>query len=100
LLSPRSDRILKSIINWYIERAVPVSSQNLVHDYGLEVSSATVRNEMAYLEQEGYIIRPHTSSGSIPSDRGYRYYVSNLDKTPLPLSEQRMVNHLLHKVEG
>ena len=68
--------ILKSIIGWYIDHAVPVSSQSLVHDYDLGVSSATVRNEMAYLEQEGYIIRPHTSAGSIPSDKGYRFYVA------------------------
>jgi heat-inducible transcriptional repressor len=100
LLTPRSEIILKSIISWYIERATPVSSQNLVHDYGLGISSATVRNEMAYLEQEGYIIRPHTSAGSIPSDKGYRFYVGSLDQTSLPVSEQRMIGHLFHQVEG
>jgi heat-inducible transcriptional repressor len=100
LLSPRTDIILKSIINWYIEKAIPVSSQNLVHDYGLRVSSATVRNEMAFLEQEGYIFRPHTSAGSVPSDKGYRYYVTSLEQTSLPISEQRMISHLFHQVEG
>ncbi len=100
MLTPRSEVILKSIINWYIDHAVPVSSQSLVHDYDLRVSSATVRNEMAYLEQEGYIVRPHTSAGSIPSDKGYRFYVSSLDEMMLPISEQRMINHLFHQVEG
>jgi heat-inducible transcriptional repressor len=100
VLSPRTDIILKSIINWYIEKAIPVSSQNLVHDYGLKVSSATVRNEMALLEQEGYIFRPHTSSGSVPSDKGYRYFVTSLEQTALPISEQRMISHLFHQVEG
>ena len=100
MLTPRTEIILKSIINWYIDHAIPVSSQNLVHDYDLRVSSATVRNEMAYLEQEGYIIRPHTSAGSIPSDKGYRFYVSSLTETMLPVSEQRMINHLFHQVEG
>jgi len=100
VLTPRTEIILKSIINWYIDHAIPVSSQNLVHDYDLRVSSATVRNEMAYLEQEGYIIRPHTSAGSIPSDKGYRFYVSSLTETMLPVSEQRMINHLFHQVEG
>ena len=100
MLSPRTEIILKSIINWYIDHAVPVSSQNLVHDYDLGVSSATVRNEMAFLEQEGYIIRPHTSAGSIPSDKGYRFYVASLDEAALPISEQRMINHLFHQVEG
>lgn len=100
MLTTRTEIVLKSIINWYIDHAVPVSSQNLVHDYDLKVSPATVRNEMAYLEQEGYIIRPHTSAGSIPSDKGYRFYVSSLDEIMLPVSEQRMINHLFHQVEG
>jgi heat-inducible transcriptional repressor len=100
MLSARSEIILKSIIGWYIEHAVPVSSQNLVHDYDLGVSSATVRNEMADLEGKGYIIRPHTSAGSIPSDKGYRYYVASLDELSLPVSEQRMISHLFHQVEG
>ncbi len=100
MLTPRTEIILKSIIDWYIDHATPVSSQNLVHDYGLRVSSATVRNEMAYLEQEGYIVRPHTSAGSVPSDKGYRFYVSSLNEVALPLSEQRMINHIFHQVEG
>ena len=100
MLAPRTNIILKSIINWYIEHAVPVSSQVLVHDYDLGVSSATVRNEMAFLEQEGYIIRPHTSSGSVPTDKGYRFYVSSLDDIALPLTDQRMISHLFHQVEG
>jgi heat-inducible transcriptional repressor len=100
LLSQRTGTILKSIVNWYIDHAVPVSSQALVHDYDLGVSSATVRNEMAYLEQEGFIYRPHTSSGSVPSDKGYRYYVGSLEDCILPLSEQRMISHLFHQVEG
>ena len=100
MLAPRTETILKSIINWYIDHAVPVSSQILVHDYDLGVSSATVRNEMAFLEQEGYIIRPHTSSGSVPSDKGYRFYVTSLEDIVLPMTDQRMISHLFHQVEG
>jgi len=100
VLSQRTGTILKSIVNWYIEHGVPVSSQVLVHDYDLGVSSATVRNEMAFLEQEGYIFRPHTSSGSVPSDKGYRFYVGSLEECSLPVSEQRMISHLFHQVEG
>jgi heat-inducible transcriptional repressor len=100
LLSPRSETILKSIVTWYIDHAVPVSSQVLVHDYLLGVSPATVRNEMAFLEQEGYIFRPHTSAGSVPSDKGYRFYVTSLQNCCLPISEQRMISHLFHQVEG
>jgi heat-inducible transcriptional repressor len=100
VLAPRSEIILKSIIDWYILKATPVSSGVLVHDYDLKVSSATVRNEMAFLEQEGYIVRPHTSAGSIPSDKGYRFYVAGLPEIVLPESEQRMIKHLFHQVEG
>ncbi len=100
MLAPRAEIILKSIVDWYVDHAVPVSSQNLVHDYDLGVSSATVRNEMAFLEQEGYLIRPHTSAGCIPSDKGYRYFVTSLNELTLPVSEQRMITHLFHQVEG
>jgi len=100
MLTARTETILKSIVGQYITRAVPVPSQSIAHDYGLEVSSATIRNEMARLEQEGYIIRPHPSAGSIPSDMGYRYYVESLEDLKLPPSQQRMISHLFHQVES
>ncbi len=99
MLSHRSATILKSIVEHYIDRAVPVPSQSIIHSYGLEVSSATIRNEMMQLEREGYIIRPHTSAGSIPSDKGYRFYVETLSDIRLPVNQQRMVSHLFHQVE-
>ena len=99
MLSPRAETILNSIVNQYIVKAVPVPSQNIKDDYELGVSSATVRNEMARLEQEGYITRPHPSAGSIPSDKGYRYYVESLSDIQLPLAEQRLISHLFHQVE-
>jgi len=99
MLSPRSETILKSIVGQYIARAVPVPSQSIINDYELAVSPATIRNEMAHLEQEGYIIRPHPSAGSIPSDKGYRYYVETLSDIELPLAEQLLISHLFHQVE-
>ncbi len=99
MLSARTETILKSIVGQYIARAVPVPSQSLVNDYDLGVSPATIRNEMAYLEHEGYIARPHPSAGSIPSDKGYRYYVDSLTDIELPLAEQRLIGHLFHQVE-
>jgi heat-inducible transcriptional repressor len=99
MLSQRSATILKSIVERYIDQAVPVPSQSIIHSYGLEVSSATIRNEMMQLEREGYIIRPHTSAGSIPSDKGYRYYVETLNDIRLPANQQRMISHLFHQVE-
>jgi len=78
---------------------MPVPSQSITNDYELGVSAATIRNEMAYLEHEGYITRPHPSAGSIPSDKGYRCYVESLGDIKLPLAEQRLVSHLFHQVE-
>ena len=99
MLSPRAGTILKSIVGQYIVKGMPVSSQSITTDYELEVSPATIRNEMAHLEQGGYIIRPHPSAGSIPSDKGYRYYVETLTDIELPLTEQRLISHLFHQVE-
>jgi len=100
VLSARTETILKSIVGHYITWATPVPSQSIVNDYDLGVSPATIRNEMAYLEHEGYITRSHPSAGSIPSDRGYRYYVDSLTGFGLPLAEQRMISHLFHQVES
>ena len=99
MLSPREQTILKSIVGQYINKASPISSQSITEDIQLGVSPATVRNEVAFLEQEGYIIRPHTSAGSIPSDKGYRAYVDGLGDLKLPLTEQRLVSHLFHQIE-
>ncbi len=99
MLTSRAETILRSIVGQYIARATPVSSQSIINAYELGVSAATIRNEMAHLEQEGYITRPHPSAGSIPSDKGYRYYVETLRDIQLPLAEQRLINHLFHQVE-
>ncbi|HEY86880.1 MAG TPA: heat-inducible transcription repressor HrcA [Dehalococcoidia bacterium] len=99
MLSPRAETILKSIVGQYIVKAVPVPSQSIINDYELGVSSATIRNEMAHLEQAGYITRCHPSSGSVPCDKGYRYYVELLTGLDLPLAEQRLISHLFHQVE-
>ncbi|MFC1957251.1 heat-inducible transcriptional repressor HrcA [Chloroflexota bacterium] len=99
MLTARAETILKSIVGQYIAKATPVPSQSIIHNYELRVSTATIRNEMAHLEQEGYITRPHPSAGSIPSDKGYRYYVESLGDIHLPLAEQRLISHIFHQVE-
>ena len=70
--------ILKAIIQTYLETGEPVGSRTLSKDTELNVSAATIRNEMSDLEEMGYIIQPHTSAGRIPSDKGYRLYVDML----------------------
>jgi len=99
MLSHRAETILNSIVGQYITKATPVPSQSIINDYELGVSAATIRNEMAYLEREGYINRPHPSAGSIPSDKGYRYYVESLTDIELPSAEQCLIGHLFHQVE-
>ena len=78
LLDDRKKKILQAIVEEYINTAEPVSSGALVKNYNMEYSSATIRNEMAELEKQGYIEKPHTSSGRVPSEKGYRYYVDEL----------------------
>ena len=75
-LDKRKKKLLQTIIEEYIETAEPVSSGNLVKQ--LECSSATIRNEMAELEKNGFLEKPHTSAGRVPSQKGYRYYVDEL----------------------
>ncbi|CAB1129636.1 Heat-inducible transcription repressor HrcA [Candidatus Hydrogenisulfobacillus filiaventi] len=77
-MDARKRRVLQALVTDYIATAEPVGSRTLVRKYGLGVSSATVRNEMADLEEAGYLEQPHTSAGRIPSDKGYRYYVDEL----------------------
>jgi len=78
MLSGRQEKILSAIIKEYTTTATPVGSEFLVKQQGLPFSSATIRNEMARLEEAGYIIKPHISAGRVPSDKGYRYFVDNL----------------------
>lgn len=76
MLDDRKKKILQAIVEEYIDKAEPVSSGSLVK--ALNCSSATIRNEMAELEQAGYLDKPHTSAGRIPSQQGYRYYIDEL----------------------
>lgn len=77
-LDERKKKVLQAIIEEYIESAEPVSSGNLLENSDLNCSSATIRNEMAELEKIGFLEKPHTSAGRVPSQKGYRYYVDEL----------------------
>lgn len=80
MLNNRKKEILQAIIEEYIQTAEPVSSNAIVSKYNVDCSSATVRNEMADLEKLGYLDKPHTSAGRVPSAKGYRFYVDELIK--------------------
>jgi heat-inducible transcriptional repressor len=99
-LDPRSQAILRAIIEEYVTTAQPVGSQALVDRFGLGVSSATVRNVMAELEQAGYLTHPHTSAGRVPTDAGYRLYVESIaPQISLAPVERLMIRHQFGQVE-
>ena len=76
-MEKRAASLLKLIVEEYVRTAEPVSSQALCRRFALPLSSATVRNEMMVLEEDGYIYQPHTSSGRVPTEQGYRFYLAN-----------------------
>jgi heat-inducible transcriptional repressor len=78
MLDDRKTAILRAVVQEYIETAQPVGSSHIANTANIQVSSATVRNDMAYLEQEGFLAQPHTSAGRIPTDKGYRFFVDHL----------------------
>ena len=82
MLDDRKTAILSAVVQEYIATALPVGSTHIADAPGVRVSSATVRNEMAVLEQEGYLVQPHTSAGRIPTDKGYRFFVDHMGARP------------------
>ena len=99
-MNERKLKILEAIIRDYIETGDPVGSRTISKKYDLGISSATIRNEMADLEELGLIIQPHTSAGRIPSDKGYRLYVDGMMKRPqiTPEVEKVIVNLIKEKI--
>src|SRR5215210_3727370 len=88
--------VLRAIVQDYVATEEPVGSKALVERHGLGVSPATVRNDMAVLEEEGFITQPHTSAGRIPTDKGYRLFVDRLSGVkPLTSAEKRAIATLL-----
>jgi heat-inducible transcriptional repressor len=79
-LTSRAKKLLCWLVQSYIESAIPIGSHQLVNQYQLKWSPATVRKEIANLEEMGYVCQPHTSAGRVPTDKGYRFYVDNLKK--------------------
>jgi heat-inducible transcriptional repressor len=77
-LDERKARLLRAVVHEFIHTAEPVGSRSLTERYSLGVSPATIRNELATLEEQGYLSHPHTSAGRVPTDRGYRFYVDSI----------------------
>jgi heat-inducible transcriptional repressor len=95
-LDERKLDVLRAIVEDYVATEEPVGSKALVERHNLNVSPATVRNDMAVLEEEGYIRQPHTSAGRVPTDRGYRLFVDRLSRVkPLSPAERRAIERFL-----
>lgn len=102
MLTRRQETILKLIVDDYITTATPVASERIVRRHNLSVSPATVRNDVADLEEEGYVTRPHPSAGTVPSDKAYRFYVESFvfpQETALPAETRASIRRRLEEVE-
>src|SRR5690349_1685550 len=90
-MDPRQEELLTLVIESYIKNAEPIGSKFLVSFGDLDFSEATVRNELRELEQAGYLTHPHTSAGRIPTEKGYRHYVSqlNLEKSHISKNDSQ-----------
>ena len=98
MLTERQSRILEFVIGEYVETAEPVGSRAIGERGGVGVSSATIRNEMAELEEQGLLSHPHTSSGRVPTEKGYRFYVETLmGEEQLSWEVQQTIRHQFHQ---
>src|ERR1700710_2257903 len=96
MLDDRKLEVLRAIVEDFVSTNEPVGSKALADRHGLGVSPATVRNDMAVLEDEGFITHPHTSAGRIPTDKGYRLFVDRLSTVkPLSARERRAIQSFL-----
>lgn len=100
-LTERQKFILALVVHEYARTATPVGSRNLVENYHLDMSSATVRNELAALTDQGYLLQPHTSAGRVPTDEGYRYFVGKLlQETVLPETIRSTISHQFYQMRN
>ena len=99
-ITQRQAKILAAIVKENCDSGQPVASGDLVEKYNFNISSPTIRNEMQVLEKNGYIKQPHTSSGRVPTDKGFRFFVNELmDRVKLTLKEQDHLRHELGKLQ-
>jgi heat-inducible transcriptional repressor len=100
VLDERKASILRAVVEEYIQTAQPVGSGHIAAAPGVQVSSATVRNEMAALESEGFLAQPHTSAGRIPTEKGYRYFVDALNQPSLDRTAAQQVRAFFDQAHG
>jgi heat-inducible transcriptional repressor len=101
MLDERKAAILRVVVEEYVQTAQPVGSATVARQPELDVSSATVRNDMGVLEREGYLVQPHTSAGRVPTDKGYRFFVDSLIKPgPLDAARSQQVRAFFARTHG
>jgi heat-inducible transcriptional repressor len=100
MLEDRKAKILKAVVEEYIQTAQPVGSGHIADAPGIGVSPATVRNELVQLEKQGYLHQPHTSAGRVPTDKGYRYFVDSLDMPTLGPLESDQISSFFDASHG
>jgi heat-inducible transcriptional repressor len=100
MLDERKSAILRAVVEEYIETAQPVGSAAVARSARMNVSSATIRNDMAHLETEGFLHQPHTSAGRVPTEKGYRYFVDSIGPATLGVPEEYEVSQFFRRVHG
>ena len=99
-MDERKATVLRAVVESFIDTAQPVGSRVISDRAGLDVSAATIRNDMASLEADGYLAQPHTSAGRIPTDAGYRYFVDSLGPGHLNDTEARQITAFFRHTQG
>ena len=99
-MDKRKATVLRAVVESFIDTAQPVGSRAVSDIAGLDVSAATIRNEMASLEADGYLAQPHTSAGRIPTEAGYRYFVDSLGPGHLDDAEARQISAFFRHAQG
>ena len=99
-MDERKATVLRAVVESFIDTAQPVGSRAVTELSGLEVSAATIRNDMAALEAEGFLAQPHTSAGRIPTEAGYRYFVDALGPGRLDATAARQVRKFFEHAQG
>ena len=100
MLDDRKAAILNAIVGQYIETAQPVGSGAVLQKTAISVSSATIRNEMVSLENDGYLFQPHTSAGRVPTEKGYRHFVDRLGEVSMEGAQSQQVSQFFRQMEG
>src|SRR5215831_12681892 len=101
MLDDRKASVLRAVVEAYISTAQPVGSSSVAQAPGVNVSSATVRNDMVLLEQDGYLQQPHTSAGRVPTEKGYRFFVDSLvGPSQLGMADAQQVRSFFNTAHG